>query len=72
MGNLLREAARADTPLGQKVCSLFRSGQLAPDELIYELIEARLSLLKDDNILFDGTPATINQAHWVLNADDCW
>ena len=37
-GDILREAARQNTPLGQVALPYMRSGQLVPDDLVNELV----------------------------------
>ncbi len=62
-GDILREAVRQGTPLGQRVKPLMESGQLVPDALVIGLVEERLG--KDDakgGFVLDGFPRTIPQA----------
>jgi adenylate kinase len=42
-GDILREMARADTPLGQKVKETMAEGRLVSDEILAEVIRARTS-----------------------------
>lgn len=63
-GDLLRNEIAAQTPLGLKAKDLIDRGQLAPDEVIVELIEKRIIGSSDKNgILFDGFPRTLVQAY---------
>jgi adenylate kinase len=63
-GDLLRNEIAAQTELGLKARDLIDRGQLAPDELIVELIEKRITGSNDKNgILFDGFPRTLVQAY---------
>ena len=60
---MLREAIRDRTELGAKVKPVMDSGALVTDEIILELVKARIA--KDDckdGYLFDGFPRTIPQA----------
>ena len=62
-GDMLREAVAAGTELGIKVKSVIDSGELVSDDLMIELVEARLSR-EDANFGFilDGFPRTVAQA----------
>lgn len=67
-GDMLREATRAGTPLGQKVKSVMDSGALVTDEIIIDLVKERIT--KDDcagGYLFDGFPRTIPQAQALVD-----
>ena len=58
-GDLLREAVRLGTPLGQKAKGFMDAGELVPDEVILGLVgEAAAS----GNNVFDGFPRTTVQA----------
>ena len=62
-GDMLREAVRAGTELGEKVKAVMDSGALVTDEIIIDLVKARIQ--KDDcanGFLSDGFPRTIPQA----------
>ncbi len=62
-GDMLRSAISAGTELGLRVKSVMDSGALVSDDIIIELVEARI--LEDDcrnGFLFDGFPRTIPQA----------
>ena len=62
-GDMLRDAVRAGTELGEKVKAVMDSGALVTDEIIIDLVKARIQ--KDDcanGFLFDGFPRTIPQA----------
>jgi adenylate kinase len=63
-GDILRDAIARATPLGKQVESYVKSGQLAPDSLINELIHDRFR--RDDRperFIMDGYPRTLAQAH---------
>ena len=67
-GDMLREAVRAGTELGEKVKAVMDSGALVTDEIIIDLVKARIQ--KDDcanGFLFDGFPRTIPQAQALEN-----
>lgn len=62
-GDILRDAVNRNTPLGNQVKSYLEAGQLAPDDLVNELI-AELLRRKDrpEAFLLDGYPRNANQA----------
>ncbi len=60
-GDILRDAVRRDTPLGQKANGYMKAGELVPDELILELVREVLRT-RDDNFILDGFPRTLDQA----------
>lgn len=78
-GDMLREAVKNKTPLGQKAEGFMKSGQLLPDDLIIGIVEERLKqadCLK--GYILDGFPRTIPQAQgldkfsridWVLSLE---
>jgi adenylate kinase len=62
-GDMLRDAVKSQTELGQKASLLMNQGKLVPDDIILELIRERISL--DDckgGFILDGFPRTIAQA----------
>ncbi len=62
-GDILRDAVRNNTPLGQKAQDYMNKGLLVPDEVVIGIIEERFkeSSCKSGFIL-DGFPRTIPQA----------
>ena len=62
-GNILREAIKNNTPLGQQAKDYMDAGQLVPDDLVINLLEERIA--KRDcrsGFILDGFPSTIPQA----------
>jgi len=62
-GNILREAMRNETELGQQAKNFVESGLLVPDSLIIGILKERIE--KEDCIdgfILDGVPRTIAQA----------
>jgi len=62
-GEMLRDAVREDTALARKLKSYMDSGSLVPDEMMNQVVEARLA--KADTaggFLLDGYPRTLAQA----------
>lgn len=65
-GAILREMARADTPLGRKIKETMAAGQLVSDEILAEVIRARTS--QPDcgvSYILDGYPRTLDQARML-------
>ena len=59
-GNILREAIKNNTPLGQQAKDYMDAGQLVPDDLVINLLEERIA--KRDcrsGFILDGFPRTI-------------
>lgn len=65
-GDLLRDEIKLGSPLGMKAKVFMESGGLVPDDLIFEILEARLSKIciaaNDLHIVFDGFPRNVSQA----------
>jgi len=63
-GDILRKEIAEGSILGMKAKNIIEKGGLAPDEIIVQIIEQRIT--KDENsngILFDGFPRTTVQAY---------
>lgn len=62
-GDMLRAAVRAQTPVGMKAKAVMDSGALVSDEIVTDLISARLDELGSNiGVIFDGYPRTAAQA----------
>lgn len=62
-GNILREAIKNNTPLGQKAKDFMDAGQLVPDNLVIDLLQERVSQRDcKSGFILDGFPRTIPQA----------
>ena len=62
-GDMLREARKADTPLGHQVAEVMDSGALVSDEIVSALIDTKLGTLAyGQGAIFDGYPRTLAQA----------
>jgi adenylate kinase len=62
-GDIFRETAGSGSDLGKKLQSYMSAGKLVPDDLVVEIVKARLD--KDDcanGFLLDGFPRTVVQA----------
>ncbi len=61
-GDILREAVRNNTPLGQKAREYMERGDLVPDEVMLGLIREVLQELPEGGFILDGFPRTLEQA----------
>jgi adenylate kinase len=61
-GDLLREARSAGSDLGRRAAGYMDRGELVPDDLIVEAVEAALEQLGDRPVVLDGLPRTVAQA----------
>ena len=62
-GELLREAAKAGTPIGLKAKAKMDAGELVSDEIVLELIRERLSAPDTrKGFILDGFPRNVAQA----------
>lgn len=62
MGDILRDEVAGGTALGREAESYMKTGALVPDQLILRIVEAYVLEHRDENILFDGFPRTVQQA----------
>ena len=68
-GNILREAIKNNTPLGQSAKEYMDAGKLVPDQLVIDLLKERIA--KRDcksGFILDGFPRTIPQAESLTEA----
>jgi len=62
-GDILREMALADTPLGRSIKETIGKGELVSDEILAEVIRTRTSQPDcNDGYILDGYPRTLDQA----------
>src|SRR5262249_56578249 len=62
-GDILREMALADTPLGRSIKKTMGKGELVSDEILAEVIRTRTSQPDcNDGYLLDGYPCKLNKA----------
>ena len=67
-GEILREAMRAGSELGQRVKAVVESGNLVGDELMLELVAKRLAERgAEGGFMLDGYPRTVPQAEALLS-----
>ncbi len=63
MGDLLRQEVAVSSSIGRRVESYLKQGNLVPDDIIVELVYNFLLENRERDILFDGFPRNLNQAH---------
>jgi adenylate kinase len=62
-GDMLRDIALTDTPLGHQVREVQAAGQLVSDDILAEVVKARLTECDcDGGCILDGFPRTLPQA----------
>ena len=62
-GDILREISKKQDDFGKKLSDLLKSGNLVPDEIVYEALKRRLQDSDLDNgYILDGFPRNISQA----------
>ncbi|MFH1011619.1 MAG: adenylate kinase [bacterium] len=62
-GDVLRAEVRGETRLGKQALTYLRRGELVPDDLVLEMVQARLQAPDaQEGVIFDGFPRTIAQA----------
>lgn len=73
-GNILREAIKDNTPLGQQAKGFMDAGQLVPDDLVINLLKERIAQRDcKSGFILDGFPRTIPQAEALdkISEIDC-
>jgi len=67
-GDMLREEINKDTEIGKKIISNMNDGKFVDDEIVNKLLEKIIFDTKKNNkLIFDGYPRTINQAKNLEN-----
>ena len=61
-GEILRDAVKNKSELGEKVEKIMENGELVPDEIIFSLMTTKLSQNKNKGFILDGFPRNITQA----------
>jgi len=62
-GDMLREAIKSATPIGRKVQDIIAHGQLAPDDVVVDIVGQRIAEPDARNgFILDGFPRTVPQA----------
>ena len=65
-GDILRENRAQGTELGRRAAAIMDRGELVPDELVCDMVAARLA--QSDcarGFILDGFPRTVKQAEWL-------
>lgn len=66
-GDLLRAEVTKGSPLGRRAADIMDSGELVPDDLIIEMIEAKIvAAAADRGYVLDGYPRSLPQAEALL------
>lgn len=66
IGDLLREQVSLGTEIGAQVNTIIQKGALAPDDVVFELIDRRIAGCCA-GVIFDGFPRTLAQADFLLH-----
>ena len=65
-GNIIREAVKTGTEMGQKAKAFIESGKLVPDNIIIGIIKERLNEPDcERGFILDGVPRTVAQAEAI-------
>ncbi len=65
-GDILREAISSGSELGSKARDAVEGGKLVSDDVLYDIVEARLKELESDNcFILDGFPRNLRQAEFL-------
>ncbi|MDK2383454.1 MAG: nucleoside monophosphate kinase [Candidatus Korarchaeota archaeon] len=71
MSELLKEEVRSGSELGETIKGYMERGLLVPDDIVYRVLEKRLSEAMEKGFVLDGFPRNLEQAEWLekfLNA----
>ena len=70
-GDILRQNVKEATPLGLEAKKYMDSGQLVPDEVVMNMMKAKLeSLGSAKGFMLDGFPRTVKQAEFLETITD--
>ena len=65
-GNIIREAVKTGTEMGQKAKAFIEGGKLVPDDIIIGIIKERLNEPDcERGFILDGVPRTVAQAEAI-------
>lgn len=68
-GEMLRQAVTVGSELGKKAQSIMQAGKLVPDDVIIDLVKARIAEKDCENgFILDGFPRTLPQAQALIDA----
>lgn len=69
-GDMLRQAVADNTPLGQQVAGILKSGSYVSDALMIDLVQDRIHRADCANgFILDGFPRTLPQAHALMASE---
>ena len=73
-GDLIRDNIRRETAVGQRFKEMVAAGTLVPDEVVNEMVQARLREPDAERgYILDGFPRTLGQAEWLdLSLNGGW
>ena len=70
-GDILRQNVKEETPLGLEAKKYMDAGQLVPDEVVMNMMKAKLeSLGNAKGFMLDGFPRTVKQAEFLETITD--
>lgn len=61
-GDLIREEIKKKTEIGNIFDSFIKKGELVPDAIINQFIKEKIAKYRDQPMVFDGFPRTLDQA----------
>ena len=64
-GEIFRERMGENSELGKKVTKYLEGNVYVPDELVNEIVEAKIMENKENGFVFDGYPRTLEQAKFL-------
>jgi len=65
MGQLLRDEIAAGNGFGDEAKSYLDNGKLVPDDLIFDILVAKLNSINNQNFIIDGFPRVLNQGKYM-------
>ena len=68
-GDLLREEIKKNSEIGKEVKDIVSKGEFPRDELVFALLEDKMSKVKG-SLIFDGIPRNIKQADMLIDLLD--
>lgn len=64
-GEILKEEIKKNTPLGLQVKETIETGRFPVDEIILQIFEDHVKEVKEQGMILDGVPRTLNQAQKI-------
>jgi adenylate kinase len=64
-GQLLRDEIAAGSGFGDEAKSYLDNGKLVPDDLIFDILVAKLNSINNQNFIIDGFPRVLNQGKYM-------